>query len=144
MAQEEGRQTVLPSQGLWRHATRGIVPGALVGLACLCRPTFQPWAALLVLSLLAGRGSWPLKLSRSAALLLGVSCVLLPWGLRNYQQFGEFRDAPAFPTHDPACAASWRLMHSNNVRRIRPSDWYTEFTGRPSSSAALLPLLPGV
>ena len=68
----------------------GISVGLVLGLACLCRPTFLPWCGLIALSLLLGgleRNRWVAAVSLSC----GISAVLLPWGLRNFREFGHFK-----------------------------------------------------
>ncbi|MGE3780643.1 MAG: hypothetical protein AB7F89_25865 [Pirellulaceae bacterium] len=76
------------SQGI-----RSLTLGLLVGVACLCRPTYQPWAALLLVALLITPASGTLRWWRAAVFLGGVAAVLLPWAARNYVQFGKFTAA---------------------------------------------------
>jgi len=68
----------------WRRA---LGAGAVVGLACLCRPTFLPWLALLPLvhfvTVGRERGAWRFGV---CALLAG-AVVLLPWVIRNAREF---------------------------------------------------------
>ena len=77
----------------WRSAG---LAGLVLGLACLCRPTFLPWTALaagaIAIAALRARGGAEQprpKLGHAAALALAALLALLPWGVRNYARFGE-------------------------------------------------------
>jgi 4-amino-4-deoxy-L-arabinose transferase-like glycosyltransferase len=68
---------------------RGVLAGASVGLATLCRATFLAWALVvaLVLPAFARRRTERLRLLASFA--AAVAVVLAPWAVRNYVQFGR-------------------------------------------------------
>ncbi len=69
--------------------------GASIGLAAICRPTFLPWLALLVLLLLAVRGANEslqnfLTRVRFAVVISAVALLVLsPWIVRNQRTFGK-------------------------------------------------------
>jgi hypothetical protein len=72
---------------------RGLTSGALVGLACSCKPTallfVAPPVALLLLGLSRPRDWWKLALPGA----LAGTAVMLPWLLRNYSSCSN----PVFP-----------------------------------------------
>jgi 4-amino-4-deoxy-L-arabinose transferase-like glycosyltransferase len=85
-----------------RDTFTAALAGAALALACLCRPTFLPWLALIALTIcfgsLLGRspstsseaGSLPLmKLRHAFALIMVFALTMLPWVVRNYAQFGR-------------------------------------------------------
>ncbi len=76
--------------GLSLTGIRGALLGGLaMGLACLCRPSFLPAAALIALaSLLAGPGSFRERLGRSVVILVAAGITLLPWAYRNWRVLG--------------------------------------------------------
>ena len=68
-----------------------LVAGVVLGLACLCRPTFLPWSGLVVVYGLCRKTPFAPRLQSVAVLLTGLCLTLLPWGWRNYVQLGQFR-----------------------------------------------------
>lgn len=73
--------------------------GLLFGLFSLCRPTFLIWAGLLFIAVLVGliqtdSRRLSQKITFAAIFGVGVFIVLVPWIIRNYQQFGK----PIFAT----------------------------------------------
>lgn len=70
-------------------ALGAFVVGVAFGLTALCRPTIWAFGALAVLALLARRPrGWP-DVRRAAAVLGGVSLVVLPWLVRNTVVLGR-------------------------------------------------------
>ena len=69
--------------------------GASIGLAALCRPTFLPWLAMLVLLLLAVRGageslqSFLMRVRYSVVISAVALLVVSPWIVRNQRRFGK-------------------------------------------------------
>ena len=68
---------------------RGLVAGAVLGLAVLCRPTFLPWAAVSVVALAWLRRGRPGGLAAALAAAGALVLVLLPWVVRNQVHFGK-------------------------------------------------------
>ena len=62
--------------------------GLALSLAMLCRPTFLPWVALLILWLVwsAARER---QFGRVATVAAASALVLAPWAVRNWSQFGR-------------------------------------------------------
>lgn len=60
--------------------------GALLGLAILCRPTFLPWAAL-VMMVIAWHSRGRQRVLAPLVLALAMLVTLSPWLVRNYVQF---------------------------------------------------------
>ncbi|MFO1065168.1 MAG: hypothetical protein U0892_14990 [Pirellulales bacterium] len=73
-----------------RTALRYFVVGLVLGVSALARPTALPWALLIMLLAMMRTIEWPQKLTNASAVLLGISCLLLPWGVRNAQQVDRF------------------------------------------------------
>lgn len=77
------------------RVTSAIALGAALGLAGLCRPTFLPWAAMLVLLLILIRHAttidqtWRARLTLSGTVAVTVALVLSPWIVRNQLVFGK-------------------------------------------------------
>jgi hypothetical protein len=71
------------SKDVRRSGTIGLVLGAALGIACLCRPTALAWAVLWGVVEL---GRNPL---RASCLLLGCLLVLFPWWKRNQSELGH-------------------------------------------------------
>lgn len=68
---------------------RAALAGCCLGLAALCRPTFLPWAVLVVV---VEVWRWPAgacKAKCGGALLVALALTLSPWALRNQLQFGR-------------------------------------------------------
>jgi len=106
-------------------AGRQIGIGIVLGLACLCRPTFFPWAALLG-AWFAARGlterslSWGTRLRRLPWLvIIALVATVAPWPLRNQLRFGK----PILTTTH----GGYTLLLSNNER-------YYEDVVRPRAS----------
>lgn len=70
---------------------RALATGVILGLACLCRPTFMPWLALLLplLLLIDGSPAGKPAFKHAACVLLASVAILLPWTMRNYFAFGR-------------------------------------------------------
>lgn len=68
--------------------SRGIIAGLSLGLTALCRPTFLPWIAL-VLVIVTLRTSGISRNKRVLSLALGISFALLPWVIRNTLTIGR-------------------------------------------------------
>lgn len=60
--------------------------GALLGLAILCRPTFLPWAALVMVAI-AWHCRGRQRVLAPLVLTLAMLATLSPWLVRNYVQF---------------------------------------------------------
>jgi hypothetical protein len=118
--------TLLAVLGLWgltrwlRRPRDGnaLVAGLLLGLACLCRPTFLPWCGLVTVSCclipVPGASRW----RAPAWLLAGLIISLLPWGVRNVLQFGHLKLST---TH-----GGYTLLLGNNpdfYRFLREREW---------------------
>ena len=80
-----------------RSVQRAIVAGVVLGLACLCRPTFLPWlglsAGLMCFQQWTKRDadnalSLRETLGSSLAFVLAAIVVVSPWVIRNYAVFG--------------------------------------------------------
>ncbi len=65
-----------------------LASGALLGLAMLCRPTFLPWAAL-VMVVIAWQSRGRQRIVAPLVLALAMLATLSPWLVRNYVQFGR-------------------------------------------------------
>jgi hypothetical protein len=69
-----------------------------MGALCLAKAAFL-YIALIAIALLAGyqllRGSWTVQKALQYSLLMvaGIALVVVPWMMRNYQQFGRFEIA---------------------------------------------------
>lgn len=79
----------------WKQPSivRALLAGGLIGLATLCRPTFLPWGGLLIGTILLlgwQTRRWE-QLGQSFFFALGISLTLIPWGIRNRLEIGEFR-----------------------------------------------------
>jgi len=80
-----------------RHWVTAALAGAVIGLACLCRPTFLPWMALIAIALPWGRfatcqtneTNGRLQTCPTLAFLAASILILLPWTVRNYGHFGK-------------------------------------------------------
>jgi len=74
-----------------RPATwRTMIAGLLMALASLCRPTFLPWAAVILVVLLWQLAiPWPRRLLLGIAFCLAVGIGLAPWIVRNQLLFGK-------------------------------------------------------
>jgi hypothetical protein len=101
-----------------RLGLRSAVTGLLVGLACLCRPTFLPWSVFCAASIL--RMPWALKtrLQIGTWFAFGVAVTVLPWGWRNWQQFGQLRLSTSH--------GGYTLLLGNNpsfYRYLRSGSW---------------------
>lgn len=70
-------------------AGRLTVAGGCVALAVLCRATFLPWAAIIVLVLPMFAHTWKDRARIVACFLAGTVIVLGPWVARNQVQFGR-------------------------------------------------------
>lgn len=69
---------------------RAAVVGACIGLACLSRPTFLLWFAVVpVLSLIGAKDRRGEALTQSLYMLAAGVVVLLPWTARNYVAFAK-------------------------------------------------------
>jgi len=65
-----------------------VASGALLGLAILCRPTFLPWAVLVMMAI-AWHSRGRQRLLAPLVLALAMLATLSPWLVRNYVQFGR-------------------------------------------------------
>jgi 4-amino-4-deoxy-L-arabinose transferase-like glycosyltransferase len=68
---------------------RAVLAGCCLGLAALCRPTFLPWAVLVVI---AEVWRWPTRACKAkcgGALLVALMLTLAPWAVRNQLQIGR-------------------------------------------------------
>ena len=65
-----------------------VVSGVLLGLAILCRPTFLPWAALVMIAI-AWHSRGKQRVLAPLVLALAMLATLSPWLVRNYVQFGR-------------------------------------------------------
>lgn len=63
-----------------------VASGALLGLAILCRPTFLPWAALVMIAI-AWHSRGRQRVLAPLVLALAMLVTLSPWLVRNYVQF---------------------------------------------------------
>lgn len=90
-----------------RRPMNAAFAGCALGLAVLCRPTFLPWAGLCGLGLMllqtnarqqspdsvGGKLGFVIqsarRLANLATLAIVAAVVVIPWGYRNYQQFGR-------------------------------------------------------
>lgn len=68
---------------------RAAAVGCCLGLAALCRPTFLPWAALVVLCEAWRLPAWSGKVKYGGTLLAALTTTLAPWAVRNQLQFGR-------------------------------------------------------
>lgn len=112
------RRQGAPSRFGWM--LKSVLTGTVMGLACLCRPTFVPWSGLVVMTLIvAGKiGAAQLAWWRAAGLATGLLLTLLPWGLRNHDQLGRFNVST---TH-----GGFTLLLGNNphfYRYLREAPW---------------------
>ncbi|MCA9210127.1 MAG: glycosyltransferase family 39 protein [Planctomycetales bacterium] len=96
--------TLLAIAGLWTltrliqspSVRRAAVAGTTLGLACLCRPTFLPWAAICQLTVFA-IAAFPdraprtlvIRWSHGATILIGFAATMAPWMIRNQAVFGR-------------------------------------------------------
>jgi len=77
------------------RVTSAVVLGIALGLAGLCRPTFLPWLAMLLLLLLLFRSkvisdsTWRARFVLAAAVAVATTVVLSPWIVRNQIAFGK-------------------------------------------------------
>lgn len=68
---------------------RALLVGCCLGLAALCRPTFLPWAGLVVMAETWRLPTWSGKAKYAGALLAALALTLAPWAVRNQLQFGR-------------------------------------------------------
>lgn len=97
---------------------RASLAGGMLGAACVSRPTFLPWSGLLVASFLLPHLLRTVGWKQIVALTCGLLFVLLPWGLRNYWQFGHFSVSTSH--------GGYTLMLGNNpsfYRFLREGAW---------------------
>ncbi|QDU99176.1 hypothetical protein Pla8534_70890 [Lignipirellula cremea] len=78
------------------HTGTALLTGAVLGLACLCRPTFLPWLLLIppMMWLVQGGRDGRSRFSWAACrgpllLLVGAAVLLSPWAMRNAVLFGK-------------------------------------------------------
>ena len=99
----------------WQSAA---VAGIVLGLACLCRPTYLPWLGLVGLTLPWFRGLSRAGLLQTAAFGLAAAITLAPWAVRN-QLHGGY---PVLGTTHGGYALLW----ANNpfyYRHLREEGW---------------------
>jgi hypothetical protein len=72
-------------------AMRAACAGGALGLATLCRPTFLPWLMLCGCVVLTSPELRSRRGVNLAWMMLAALVVVLPWGMRNYVQFGRFK-----------------------------------------------------
>jgi 4-amino-4-deoxy-L-arabinose transferase-like glycosyltransferase len=75
----------------WSHRgtyLAGILAGAAMGLAILCRPTFLIWAVLCGSYTIVAERSWK-RVRQGVVFTIALGAVLLPWGVRNQWIFGR-------------------------------------------------------
>jgi len=65
-----------------RSVAAALMCGACLGLACLCRPVFLPWAAVCVLLVCLLHGAWPQRLRCALAMAVAATLVVAPWPIR--------------------------------------------------------------
>jgi hypothetical protein len=102
------------------------VVGLLLGGCILARPTALPWAALVCLSPCVFRCGRPLRWQCVGAATLAVVVVILPWGLRNAVQLGQFT---VTTTH-----GGYTLLLANNpslYRHISRHGWDRGWDAEP-------------
>lgn len=107
-----------------------VLAGLLIAMACLCRPTFLPWGGLVVLSCCFIRNPGTSRWKGPVLVLLGLMLGLLPWGLRNYLQLGEWKFTT---TH-----GGYTLLLGNNpahYRFLREAGWGDIWDSRPLDAA---------
>jgi len=67
-----------------------VLAGACLGMACLHRPTFLPWAGLLAIHAVLISTDKRRALLSAAGMLLAMAAVIAPWTIRNYRVTGAF------------------------------------------------------
>lgn len=68
---------------------RAALVGCCLGLAALCRPTFLPWAGLVLVVEAWRLKGWRSKAKYGVALCASLLLTLAPWAARNQLQFGR-------------------------------------------------------
>jgi 4-amino-4-deoxy-L-arabinose transferase-like glycosyltransferase len=98
--------------------------GLALGLATLCRPTFLPWVALLLLWL-AWSAARQRQFARVTAVAVAVAFTLSPWAIRNWIEIGR----PIITTTH----GGYTLLLANNERFYewtRDGAWGTVWDSR--------------
>jgi len=80
---------VAPSPDRSTGRTVAACLGVVLGLACLCRPTFLPWTGLMVLWILFQRHRSQIPWKNVAITAGCAAAVLSPWVIRNTIVFGK-------------------------------------------------------
>ncbi|HUY93037.1 MAG TPA: glycosyltransferase family 39 protein [Pirellulales bacterium] len=68
---------------------RAAIVGCCLGLAALCRPTFLPWAGLVVVAEAWRLPAWSGKAKYGGAMLAALALTLAPWAVRNQLQLSR-------------------------------------------------------
>lgn len=68
---------------------RAALVGGCLGMASLCRPTFLPWAGLVLMIEAWRLPGWSCKAKNGGMLCASLMLTLAPWAVRNELQFGR-------------------------------------------------------